>query len=103
MNIFEQQANEFRQRHIGPSAGEIKEMLQETKLSSIDELIQQTVPADIRMKDELAIPAAMNENQYLQHIKEISLRNKLFKSYIGQGYYDTITPSVIVRNIFKNP
>ena len=103
MNIFEQQANEFRQRHIGPSAGEIKEMLQETKLSSIDELIQQTVPADIRMKDELAIPAAMNENQYLQHIKEISLRNNLFKSYIGQGYYDTITPSVIVRNIFKNP
>ncbi|MEJ7913752.1 MAG: hypothetical protein WKF70_11405, partial [Chitinophagaceae bacterium] len=62
-----------------------------------------TVPAGIRMEGELDIPAAMSESEYLQHIKEVSLKNKVFRSFIGQGYYDTITPSVILRNVFENP
>jgi glycine dehydrogenase len=69
----------------------------------IDSLIDKTVPSGIRMQEPLDIPAAMTEFEYLQHIKEISLGNQVFKSYIGQGYYDTITPSVILRNVFENP
>lgn len=103
MNLFEQQSCEFIRRHIGPGEQETKQMLKVTGVSSTNELISQTVPAGIRMDHTLNIPAAMNEHEYLQHIKEISLRNKVFKNYIGQGYYDTITPSVILRNIFENP
>ena len=66
-------------------------------------LISKTVPAGIRMDHELNLPEAMSEYEYLQHLKEISLGNKVFKNYIGQGYYDTITPSVILRNVFENP
>ena len=66
-------------------------------------LISKTVPPSIRMNHELNIPAAMSEHEYLKHIKEISLKNKVFTNYIGQGYYDTIIPSVILRNVFENP
>ena len=103
MTLFEQKSNEFIPRHIGPDAAETKSMLKTVGVSSIDELIGKTVPAAIRMKHELNLPAAMSEHEYLQHIKEISLKNKVFKNYIGQGYYDTITPSVILRNVFENP
>ena len=72
-------------------------------MKSLEELIDQTVPSAIRMNHELNIPAAMSEHEYLQHIKDVSLKNKVFKNYIGQGYYDTITPSVILRNVFENP
>lgn len=78
-------------------------MLQVIGESSLDSLINKTVPAGIRMQKDLDLPEPMSEAEYLKHIKEVSLRNKLFKSYIGQGYYDTITPSVILRNIFENP
>jgi glycine dehydrogenase len=70
---------------------------------SLDALIDKTVPASIRMRDALKLPSAISEHEYLRLIKEISLNNKLCKNYIGQGYYDTITPSVILRNIFENP
>ncbi len=78
-------------------------MLKTMGLNSLEELINKTVPASIRMSHELNLPAAMSEHEYLKHIKEISLKNKVFSNYIGQGYYDTITPSVILRNIFENP
>ena len=78
-------------------------MLSVIGVKSLDELIQKTVPSAIRMKGGLHLPEAMSEHEYLQHIKNISLKNKLFKNYIGQGYYDTITPSVILRNVFENP
>jgi glycine dehydrogenase len=103
MNLFEQQANEFLPRHIGPNEHFTGQMLRTIGVKSMDELIDKTVPATIRMKKPLNIPEAMSEYDYLKHMKEISLKNKLFSNYIGQGYYDTITPSVILRNVFENP
>jgi glycine dehydrogenase len=103
MNAFEYQAVEFQQRHIGPNEKETSQMLKAIGVSSVDELIEKTVPPAIRMQHELNLPGAMSEFEYLQHIKDISLKNKLYKNYIGQGYYDTITPSVILRTIFENP
>ena len=103
MTLFEQQANEFATRHIGPNEHFTRQMLRTIGVKSMDELIEKTVPASIRMEKALNVPAAMTENEYLKHIKEVSLKNKVFTNYIGQGYYDTITPSVILRNIFENP
>ena len=103
MNLFESQLQEFSQRHIGPSHQEKKEMLEVAGVNTADELIDKTVPASIRMKHKLNLPDAMSEYGYLQHLKNISIKNKIFKNYIGQGYYDTITPSVILRNVFENP
>jgi glycine dehydrogenase len=102
MNLFKEQQNEFARRHIG-TLGNEPAMLATTGAASIEELIRKTVPASIRMQEELAVPDAISETALLEHLKEISLQNKLFKNYIGQGYYDTITPSVILRNIFENP
>ena len=102
MNLFEQQQNEFIPRHIG-STGQEKQMLKTIGAESIDELINKTVPASIRAAKSLALPAAMSEADLLNHLKEVSLKNKVYKTYIGQGYYDTHTPSVILRNVFENP
>lgn len=103
MNLFELQQNEFRSRHIGPGEKDSQEMLRIIGEPSLESLISKTVPAGIRMEKALDLPPAMSENDYLRHIHEVSLKNKLFKNYIGQGYYDTITPPVILRNIFENP
>ncbi|NOT51750.1 MAG: glycine dehydrogenase (aminomethyl-transferring), partial [Chitinophagaceae bacterium] len=103
MNLFEKQAGEFIPRHIGPNEHDTKQMLKKIGVKSLNELIDQTVPASIRMDKPLNIPSSMSEHEYLKHIKEVSLKNKLFKTYIGQGYYDTIVPSVILRNVFENP
>ncbi len=103
MNLFEQQSNEFISRHIGPNESDTKQMLKKIGTESLDELISNTVPPAIRMNHALNIPAAMSEHEYLKHIKEISLKNKVFTNYIGQGYYDNIVPSVILRNVFENP
>lgn len=103
MNMFSHQNQEFIRRHIGPGEKETQAMLQTIGVSDMEALIQQTVPDSIRMRKPLAIPPAINEADYLQELKEISLKNKVCKSYIGLGYYDTHTPSVILRNIFENP
>lgn len=102
MNILDQQ-QEFQQRHIGPNPQDTAAMLATIGEPSLDTLVNKTVPGNIRMDAALNIPAGMTEFEYLQHIKEVSLKNKVFRTYIGQGYYDTITPSVILRNIFENP
>ncbi len=70
---------------------------------SLESLVGKTVPSSIRMSKALNIPPSMSEYEYLQHIKDVSLKNKVYRNYIGQGYYDTITPSVILRNVFENP
>ena len=102
MNLFEQQSHEFLSRHIG-TIGEEKEMLKTIGVSTLDELINKTIPASIRVHQKLNLPDAVSEAELLKQLKDISLRNKNFKTYIGQGYYDTITPSVILRNVFENP
>lgn len=103
MNLFEQQNAEFISRHIGPNEAETKQMLAVVGESSLESLVSKTVPSTIRMSKALSIPPSMSEYEYLQHIKEVSLKNKVYRNYIGQGYYDTITPSVILRNVFENP
>ena len=103
MNLLEKQSKEFIARHIGPNEADTRKMLKKTGAASMEQLISNTVPPAIRMDKALNLPAAMSENEYLRHIKEVSIRNKVFTNYIGQGYYDTITPSVILRNIFENP
>lgn len=103
MNILEAQAKEFRNRHIGPNEDETQKMLATTGFSSMEALIEQTIPAHIMMLGDLNVPRAMSEHEYLRHIKSMSLKNKIFTNYIGQGYYGTIVPSVIMRNVFENP
>jgi glycine dehydrogenase len=103
MNLFDQQSSEFKQRHIGPNEADTAAMLATIGVPNMETLIGNTVPAAIRMQHALNLPPAISENEYLQLIREMGSRNKLFKNYIGQGYYDTITPSVILRNIFENP
>ncbi|SJZ53676.1 glycine dehydrogenase [Chitinophaga eiseniae] len=103
MNLFDIQQIEFVHRHIGPNEAEKNQMLESIGIANLDELINKTVPGAIRMQHPLAVPAAMSESDYLRHLKEISLKNKVMRNYIGQGYFDTITPSVILRNVFENP
>lgn len=95
--------NNFSRRHIGPDANEHNEMLSHIGLNSIDELIDKTIPAHIRLNRELNISAAMSEQEYLNHVTELGNKNKLFRSFIGLGYYETIVPSVILRNVLENP
>jgi glycine dehydrogenase len=103
MNLFQKQSTEFQRRHIGPNEAETKQMLETIGVSSLDELIDKTIPSGIRMQKDLDLPPAVSEFEYLQELKAVAAKNKVFKSYIGQGYYDTITPSVILRNLFENP
>ncbi len=103
MNLFEQQSGEFIPRHIGPNETDTKSMLRTIEEKNLPELIDKTVPPLIRMSQPLNLPPPMSEYEYLKHIKEISQKNKLFTNYIGQGYYDTIIPPVIQRNVFENP
>ena len=93
----------FQRRHIGPGAAETEAMLRELKVSSLDELIEQTVPANIRLKKELDLPAPLNEQDYLKALKKIAAKNNVFRSFIGMGYYGCVTPNVILRNVFQNP
>ncbi len=103
MNLFEKQSAAFATRHIGPDEEETKEMLAEIGVASLDELIDKTIPRGIRLNRQLDIPSAVSEAEYLSELKGIANQNKVYHSYIGQGYYDTITPSVILRNLFENP
>jgi glycine dehydrogenase len=103
MNLFEQQANEFAARHIGPNEQETEQMLAAIGVRTLAELIERTIPAAIRSRSPLAIPGPVSEHEYLTGLKEVAAMNKVYKSYIGQGYYDTIVPSVILRNLFENP
>ncbi len=93
----------FVNRHLGPGAGEIKEMLEFIGVSSMDELIAQTLPEKIRMKEPLKLKEGLTERQYYREILKLASKNKVFNTYIGMGYYDTITPAVILRNVLENP
>ncbi len=93
----------FANRHIGPREKDQKTMLQTIGVDSIEQLIYETVPNDILLKEELDLDSAMSEQEYLVHINELSKKNKVFKTYIGLGYHPTILPAVIQRNILENP
>jgi len=95
--------NEFLPRHIGPDAQETEQMLKQLGVGSAAELISQIVPEKIRNHAPLNIGRGMTEQEYLEHIRTLSGKNSLFHNFIGQGYYGTITPSPILRNIFENP
>ena len=93
----------FALRHIGPRENDLPEMLKTIGVSSIDQLIYETVPDDILLKKALDLDTAMSEQEYLEHITELSTKNKLFKTYIGLGYHQSNLPPVIQRNILENP
>lgn len=100
-NVYYQE--KFEDRHNGPSAEEAKEMLAFLGVDSLDQLIEQTVPSQIRAKNRLNLPPALSEVAYLEKVKQIAEKNKVFKSFIGQGYYDVNVPGVIQRNVLENP
>jgi glycine dehydrogenase len=93
----------FQDRHVGPNASEKNEMLKAIGVNSIEELVDKTVPTQIRLKQPLNLKPALSEAEYLQHMKEMGAKNELFTNFIGQGYYGTLVPSVNLRNIFENP
>lgn len=101
LNIHYQE--NFKDRHIAPNEADTKAMLETVGVNSINELIEQTIPATIRLKQGLNLPEAKSEVDYLSSLKQTASLNKVFKSFIGQGYYDNITPGVILRNVFENP
>src|SRR6516225_7601431 len=93
----------FVRRHIGPNPSESQEMLRTLGLSSLEALVDAAVPRGIRLQAPLNLPAAASEFEALAELRTIAGRNQVFRSYIGMGYYDTITPPVIQRNILENP
>ena len=103
MSISLREFDSFEKRHNGPSESEISAMLQVIGANSLDQLISQTIPASIRLKNELNLPKAQSEAEFLRSFKNKSLKNRVFTSYIGAGYHDTVTPTVVLRNILENP
>ncbi|MCK9212555.1 MAG: glycine dehydrogenase (aminomethyl-transferring), partial [Ignavibacteriaceae bacterium] len=93
----------FLRRHIGSSEQETNEMLKEIGVSSLNQLIEETVPQQIKLEKELSLDNPMTEKEFLDYIHSVAQKNKIAKSYIGMGYYPTITPAVIQRNILENP
>ena len=93
----------FESRHIGPNQDEIIEMVKVCGVNSIDQLIEETVPANIKLKNKLKLDDPLSEYEFINHINNIASKNKIYKSYIGMGYHPTILPSVIQRNILENP
>ena len=96
-------ADVFKERHNGPTKQQMQEMLSTIGTDSLDTLIDETIPPAIRLKNPLNIPAGLTERDFLRKFKAIAQQNKVFKSYIGLGYHDTIIPPVIQRNILENP
>lgn len=96
-------SDKFVDRHNGPRESDVKAMLDKIGVVSVDELIDRTIPAAIRLKQPLRLPSGMSEYQYHRHLRSIASKNKIFKTYIGLGYYNTIVPPVIQRNILENP
>lgn len=100
---FDYKLDNFVNRHIGPTSEEISEMLKVIGTGSLEKLIDETVPASIRLKEKLELGEALSEQELLMYLRHIAEKNKLFKSYIGCGYYGTFTPAIILRNIMENP
>ena len=106
MSISESVLNnqdKFVNRHIGPDEVQVKEMLDVVGVNSLDQLINETIPSQIRLNKKLKLEEPLSEYKFLENLKSVSSKNKIYKSYIGMGYYPTITPQVILRNVLENP
>jgi glycine dehydrogenase len=93
----------FALRHIGPRKNDLPEMLKTIGVESMEQLISETIPNDIRLKEDLSLAPALSEQEFLEHINELAEKNLVFKTYIGLGYHQAYTPAVIQRNILENP
>ncbi len=93
----------FMHRHNGPDEKQESEMLSAIGASSIDELIDQTIPKGIRLQEQIDLDEPMSEYRFLEEFRKLADKNKIFESYIGMGYHDTLTPNVILRNVLENP
>lgn len=98
-----QQSDDFIRRHLGPRENEIQEMLSELGLSSLDDLVEKAVPHKIQVKEPIAVEASRSERETLNYLQSLADENIVAKSYIGMGYYDTVTPAIIQRNVLENP
>ena len=90
-------------RHNGIQEADLPVMLEKIGVGSVDELIDKTIPTNIRLQEPLALGAPMTERQFAEHVADLASQNKLYTSYIGMGWYDTVCPAVIQRNVFENP
>ncbi|MCL1933627.1 MAG: aminomethyl-transferring glycine dehydrogenase [Candidatus Azobacteroides sp.] len=97
------QHDEFVRRHIGVEEKDVQTMVSAIGVSGLEQLINETIPKNIRLKQALDLPEAMTEREYTEHIAELASKNEVFTSYIGMGWYDTVSPAVILRNVFENP
>ncbi|MGB0789250.1 MAG: glycine dehydrogenase (aminomethyl-transferring), partial [Marinirhabdus sp.] len=93
----------FALRHIGPRRKDLDEMLKTIGAETIEQLILETIPKDIRLKQKIQLAPAMSEQEYTAHIGKLAKGNQLFKTYIGLGYHQAVTPPVIQRNVLENP
>ena len=96
-------SDKFVNRHNGPREHELPQMLKKIGVDSLDQLIEKTIPRSIMLKKPLRLPEAMSEFEYLNHIRSLGRKNKMFRSFIGQGYYGVALPQVIIRNVLENP
>ncbi len=103
MQLNVSQIDFFKDRHNGPSTADQKAMLETIGIGSLSELIEKTIPEDIRLNRDLNITSAMSEQDFLANLRKLASKNKVYKNYIGMGYYNTHTPAVILRNIMENP
>ncbi|MDR2389217.1 MAG: glycine dehydrogenase (aminomethyl-transferring), partial [Tannerellaceae bacterium] len=95
--------NQFLQRHLGVAPEDLPEMLQTIGVRSVDQLIDQTLPPDIRLYQSPQLPEAMTEREYVEHLHELASKNRIFTSYLGQGWYDSVSPAPILRHVLENP
>ena len=103
MQIKSNYKDEFVKRHISALDKDTAAMLKVIGVSTVDQLIEETIPSHIRLKERMKLPEALTEQELLHEASSIASKNKLYKNFLGQGYYGTITPGVILRNIFENP
>jgi glycine dehydrogenase len=96
-------ADPFAARHIGPRTADVPAMLETIGAASLDALVDEIIPASIRLDRPLDLPPAQSEHQYLGRLRAIAAENRLLRSFIGLGYYDCVTPAVILRNLLENP
>ena len=103
MNPILTNSERFQDRHIGPNEADVEIMLKTVGAYSLSDLVEETIPRSIRLKHDLELKPALSESEFIAHAAELAKKNSICKSYIGMGYYGTVTPPVILRNVLENP